>query len=104
MHFKNGKFLVGLVVSAGLLAAPLATVPALAADIPPATGPSVVINEAYLSGGSAGAAFRNKFVELYNNSDSVVSLSGWSLQYRAAGNVNPPTFITPLSGNIPAKG
>ncbi|WP_284763345.1 ExeM/NucH family extracellular endonuclease [Arthrobacter sp. efr-133-R2A-63] len=104
MHFKNGKLLVGLVVSAGLLAAPLATIPAVAADTPTATGPSVVINEAYLSGGSAGAAFRNKFVELYNNSDSAVSLGGWSLQYRAAGNVNPPTFITPLSGTIPAKG
>lgn len=104
MHFKNGKLLVGLVVSAGLLAAPLATIPAMAADTPTATGPSVVINEAYLSGGSAGAAFRNKFVELYNNSDAAVSLGGWSLQYRAAGNVNPPTFITPLSGTIPAKG
>ncbi|GAA4047247.1 ExeM/NucH family extracellular endonuclease [Arthrobacter methylotrophus] len=103
MQFKNGK-LVGLVVSAGLLAAPLATLPAMAADTPPATGASVVINEAYLSGGSAGAAFRNKFVELYNSSDSAVSLSGWSLQYRAASNVNPPTFITPLSGSIPAKG
>src|SRR5690606_17406870 len=31
-----------------------------------ADGTGVVINEAYLSGGSAGAAFTNKFVELYN--------------------------------------
>src|SRR5690606_2843989 len=29
-------------------------------------GTGVVINEAALSGGSAGAAFKNKFVELYN--------------------------------------
>lgn len=64
----------------------------------------MVINEAYLSGGSSGAAFRNKFVELYNGSDATVSLDGWSLQYRSATGTAAPTGVVPLSGSIPAKG
>lgn len=93
-------------MSAGLLAAPLTAVPAMAADDPatPAGTSPVVINEAYLSGGSSGAAFKNKFVELYNSSDAPVSLAGWSLQYRAGTATAAPTGITPLTGSIPAKG
>ncbi|MFJ4027179.1 ExeM/NucH family extracellular endonuclease [Paenarthrobacter sp. NPDC089989] len=104
MNHKNWKLLAGTVLSAGLLAAPLTAVPAFAADDPtPGTSP-VVINEAYLSGGSSGAAFKNKFVELYNSSDSPVSLAGWSLQYRSATGTAAPTGITALTGSIPAKG
>ena len=65
-------------MSAGLLA-PLAAFPAVAdntaAEVSPAAGTSpVVINEAYLSGGSTGAAYKNRFLELYNASDAPVSL------------------------------
>ncbi len=93
-------------MSVGLLAAPLTARPAIAADdpaAPPGTS-AVVINEAYLSGGSSGSAFKNKFVELYNSSDTPVSLAGWSLQYRSATSTAAPTGITPLTGSIPAKG
>jgi 5'-nucleotidase len=95
---------LGTALSAGLIAAPLATVPA-SAEVSPAAGASpVVINEAYLSGGSAGAAYKNKFVELYNSSDAPVSLDGWSVQYRPGTGVAAPTGVSPLSGSIPAKG
>lgn len=57
-----------------------------------------------MSGGSSGAAFKNKFVELYNSSDTPVSLAGWSLQYRSATGTGNPTGITALTGSIPAKG
>ena len=99
------KTALGTALSAGLIAAPLAAVPAFAVEVSPAAGTSpVIINEAYLSGGSAGAAFKNKFVELYNTSDAPVSLDGWSLQYRSATGTAAPSFAAPLTGSIPAKG
>ncbi|WAC69519.1 ExeM/NucH family extracellular endonuclease [Microbacterium sp. SL75] len=52
-----------------------------------AVGSKVVINEAYLKGGSAGAFFNQKFVELYNAGDTAQDLSGWSLQYRKDSSV-----------------
>ncbi|MDQ0870453.1 5'-nucleotidase [Arthrobacter sp. V1I9] len=102
------KLALGTALTAGLIA-PLAAFPALAdgtaAEVPPAAGTSpVVINEAYLSGGSAGAAYKHKFVELYNSSDAPVSLDGWSVQYRSATGTAAPTGVAALSGSIPAKG
>ncbi|MCE3291751.1 MAG: 5-Nucleotidase domain protein, partial [Arthrobacter sp.] len=98
--------MLGAVLSAGLIAAPLNGVPTNAVEVSPAAAGSspVTINEAYLSGGSAGAAYKNKFVELYNSSDAPVSLEGWSLQYRAATATGAPSHIGKLSGTIPAKG
>ncbi|HEX9229513.1 MAG TPA: ExeM/NucH family extracellular endonuclease, partial [Arthrobacter sp.] len=99
------KTALGTALSVGLIAAPLAAVPAFAVEVSPAAGTSpVIINEAYLSGGSAGAAYKNKFVELHNTSDSPVSLDGWSLQYRSATSASAPSFAAPLTGSIPAKG
>ena len=99
------KTALGTALSVGLIAAPLAAVPAFAVEASPAAGTSpVIINEAYLSGGSAGAAYKNKFVELYNTSDAPVSLDGWSLQYRSATGTGLPSTVVPLSGTIAAKG
>ncbi|MGX1934446.1 ExeM/NucH family extracellular endonuclease [Microbacterium resistens] len=67
-------------------------------------GTGVVINEAYLSGGSAGAAFTNKFVELYNPTGAAVSLDGLSLQYRSATGTGNANGVVPLTGEIPAGG
>lgn len=69
-----------------------------------ADGTGVVINEAYLSGGSAGAAFVNKFVELYNPTSQAISLDGKSLQYRSATGTGASNGVAPLSGSIPAGG
>jgi 5'-nucleotidase len=104
MHQKTWKLSLGTALSAGLIAAPLAAVPA-AAEVSAAAGTSpVVINEAYLSGGSSGAAYKNKFVELYNTSDAPVSLEGWSVQYRSGTGTAAPSGVAALSGSIPAKG
>jgi 5'-nucleotidase len=100
------KIALGTALSAGLIAAPLTAIPAFAVETSPAaagTSP-VVINEAYLSGGSVGAAYKNKFVELYNTSDAPVALDGWSLQYRSATGTSAPTGVAALSGSIAAKG
>ncbi|WP_226532161.1 ExeM/NucH family extracellular endonuclease [Microbacterium paraoxydans] len=78
----------------------LAAVPA-AADT---TGTGVVINEAYLSGGSAGAAFKNKFVELYNPTSAAIALDGMSLQYRSASGTGAFNGVAALTGEIPAGG
>lgn len=116
-------------VALGLSTAPLVMAPALAQEIPsptsttaapavvlatPAAAPAlsragtdglhVIINEAYVNGGSAGASFKNKFVELYNPTDSAVDLSTWSLQYRSAAGKVPPTGVAALKGSISAKG
>ncbi|MBA3019754.1 ExeM/NucH family extracellular endonuclease [Propionicimonas sp.] len=68
-----------------------------------ANGDHVVISEAYLNGGSSGATYLNKYVELYNPTDSAVSLTGWSLQYRAYNSTSPAS-VANLAGTIPAKG
>lgn len=107
MKLTPWKTALGSALSAALIAAPLAAaVPANATEpLPAAAGTSpVVINEAYLSGGSSGAAFKNKFVELYNGSDAPVSLEGWSLQYRSAPGTGAPSSVAVLAGSIPAKG
>lgn len=67
-------------------------------------GTGVVINEAYLSGGSAGSAFKNKFVELYNPTSSPITLDGMSLQYRSATGTGAFGGVVPLTGTIPAGG
>lgn len=50
----------------------------------PAESPDVVISQVYGSGGNSGATYRNDFVELFNRGSSLVSLSGWSVQYSSA--------------------
>ncbi len=62
----------------------------------------VVISEVYGGGGNSGATYTNDFIELYNPTDSLISLNGWSVQYASATGTsyNP----TPLSGTIPPKG
>ena len=45
----------------------------------------VVISQIYGGGGNAGATFRNDFIELHNRGTSPVDLTGWSVQYAAAG-------------------
>jgi 5'-nucleotidase len=67
-------------------------------------GSAVVISEAFLNGGSNGAAYTHKFVELYNPTDAAVPLDGMSIQYRSAGGSGNPTGVAPLTGSIPAGG
>ncbi|MHA7154661.1 ExeM/NucH family extracellular endonuclease [Arthrobacter sp. TMN-50] len=98
MKNSSWKGGLGAVIAVGLLASPVVALPAYAAPN------GVVINEAYVNGGSANAPYLNKFVELHNTTNQPVDVTGWSLQYRAAGTSTAPTGVSTLSGIIPADG
>ena len=78
---------------------PLAAIAPAQADT---GGSGVVINEAYLKGGSANAPYAKKFVELYNPGGVDVDLSSWSLQYRSATGTGASNGVGALSGTIKA--
>ena len=96
----SGALILGPVLSAQ------AAGPLPAAGTAPASveGTGVVINEAYLSGGSANAVYATKFVELYNPGPAPVDLSGWSLQYRSATGSGASSTAARLTGTIAAGG
>ncbi|MFF5625649.1 ExeM/NucH family extracellular endonuclease [Microbacterium sp. NPDC012755] len=100
-HRKRGRIgaLAATCIAALSLGSLVAT-PAFAST----DGTGVVINEAYLSGGSAGAAFTNKFVELYNPTSAPITLDGKSLQYRSATGTAAFSGVAALTGTIPAGG
>jgi hypothetical protein len=58
----------------------------------------VVISEVYGGGGNSGSTWKNDFIELYNPTDTAVSLSGWTVQYASAS--GSFTLKTNLSGSI----
>src|SRR4051812_11071820 len=82
---------VALSLSTAGLAVPLLAVPAFA--VPAGTG--LVISEVYVNGGSSGASYLNKFVELYNPTASPIGLSGDTLQYRA-----PTSTVVPSGSQV----
>ncbi|HEX4832417.1 MAG TPA: ExeM/NucH family extracellular endonuclease [Trebonia sp.] len=69
-------------------------------------GTGLVISEAYVNGGSAGASYLNKFVELYNPTASAIALAGDTLQYRAPTSTVVPSGsqVFPLTGTVAARG
>ncbi|WP_461638234.1 ExeM/NucH family extracellular endonuclease [Leucobacter sp. BZR 635] len=98
MAFTTAALSLGMAGLVGIAPASATTQPGAEST----TG--VVINEAYLSGGSTGAAFTNKFVELFNPTAEAIRLDGTSLQYRKATGDGPFSGIAPLTGIIPAGG
>ncbi|MDY7542445.1 ExeM/NucH family extracellular endonuclease [Cryobacterium sp. 5B3] len=99
-HSSRLRLAFASIVGVSLVAAPLLAVPAMAST----AGTGIVISEAYLNGGSAGASYLNKFVELYNPTDAAVDLAGTSLQYRSPAGTANPTGLLALTGSIPGKG
>lgn len=83
--------------------APSGALPKAVTQVGTLASPNVIINEAYLNGGSANASYKNKFVELYNPTDADISLEGWSVQYRSAGGQVAPTGLAALSGTVKAN-
>ncbi|MCW2853578.1 MAG: 5-Nucleotidase domain protein [Nocardioides sp.] len=62
----------------------------------------LVISEVYGGGGNSGATLTNDFIELYNPTSAPIDVSGWSVQWRSAGNTGAASGVTPLSGTVPA--
>jgi predicted extracellular nuclease len=89
---------------AALASAVLLAAGAVALAGAPATAASqdVAISQVYGGGGNAGATFTNDFIELRNTSGSAVDVTGWSVQYAAAGGTSYQ--VTTLSGSVPAGG
>ena len=85
---RLGSALLGAAIAGAVMTAP----PAGASP----SGDGVVINEVYVNGGSTGATYLNKFVELYNPTDHAISVNGWSVQYRSATGTAAFSGVTPL--------
>lgn len=65
------------------------------------SGTPIVISEAYGGGGNSGATYKQDFIELYNNTNTNINLTGYYLFYASAtGTFNTSTT---LSGTILAK-
>lgn len=58
----------------------------------------VVISEIYGGGGNSGSIWKNDFIEIYNPTDTTVSLAGWTVQYASASGTF--SLKTNLSGSI----
>jgi 5'-nucleotidase len=67
-------------------------------------GTDLVITEVYVNGGSAGATYVNKFVEIYNPTASAISLTGKSVQYRSATGAAAANNVCALAGSVAAGG
>src|SRR5262245_26227149 len=61
--------------------------------------PHVVISQVYGGGGNTNATFTNDYLELYNPTDAIVTVTGWSLQYTSATGTTW-TNIQPIGGTI----
>ncbi|MGO1240635.1 MAG: lamin tail domain-containing protein [Cellulosimicrobium funkei] len=100
-HLRRRRVVAGTLTVA--LAVPFSVAAATAASAAP-DGSGLVINEAYLSGGSANAPYTHKFVELYNPTQAAIDLSGMSLQYRSATSTGAFTGVTALTGSVAPGG
>jgi hypothetical protein len=54
------------------------------AALPVAAQGQVVISQIYGGGGNSGSTYTNDFIELFNKGNTVVDLTGWSVQYHSA--------------------
>ncbi|BDZ41559.1 hypothetical protein GCM10025865_08580 [Paraoerskovia sediminicola] len=77
---------------------------AVAADATAEDGAHVVINEAYLVGGSNVQPYSHKFVELFNPTDGAVDVDGWRVGYRSASGTGGLSSSVELTGSIAAGG
>lgn len=90
------------VIAVAVLSASM-LVPTMSSATP--EGDDLVIKEVYVNGGSSGATYLNKFVELYNPTDEPISVAGWSLQYRAPAGTGNFSGLSPLTAaTIPPGG
>src|SRR5882724_2650106 len=69
-----------------------------------AASTSVAISQVYGGGGTVGAQYRNDFIELHNIGNTMVSLSGWTVQYLDINSNNwQQTFLGGFSSIGPGQ-
>ncbi|WP_194785576.1 ExeM/NucH family extracellular endonuclease [Actinomyces haliotis] len=101
-HVPGGRATAALSLT-GALALALTGLAAPAPAHAATDGSGLVISEAYTRGGSTGASYQQKFVEILNPTGSAVSLEGLSLQYVSApGGAASATCA--LTGTVEAGG
>ena len=61
---------------------------------------TIVISQVYPGGGNGSATYTNDFVQLYNRGSESVDITGWALQYAAAGGTGDWSSRQPLGGTI----
>ncbi|MEV6596493.1 ExeM/NucH family extracellular endonuclease [Actinoplanes sp. NPDC051346] len=90
----------------GTVALSLSVLGTAAPALADTAGTGLVISEVYVNGGSSGAAYSNKFVELFNPTANAISLAGDTLQYRSATSTGTPsgTQVFALTGSVAAHG
>jgi hypothetical protein len=72
-------------------------------NIPVRAAPtSILISQVYGGGGNAGATYTNDFIELFNPTNTTISIAGWSIQY--AGTTGTTWLVTPLTNVSIAPG
>ena len=74
-------------------AAVAATLPSSIQPPPPPN--TLKISQVYGGGGNSGATYTNDFIEIFNNSNSPVDISGWSVQ-EASATVTTAWAVTPI--------
>ncbi len=63
---------------------------------PPPPPTTVKISQIYGGGGNSGSTYTNDFIEIYNQAQTPVDLTSWSVQYSSAGATTwTPTSICP---------
>jgi hypothetical protein len=79
-----------------------ATATATATNTPGVGTSHLVISQIYGGGGNSSAAYQNDFIELHTPSGSAITVSGWSVQFAAAG--SNFSSSTAINATIPAGG
>ena len=92
------KTALAALLGIALVAGPLVAVPSHANS----AGTGLVISEVYANGGSAGASYSSKYIELFNPTSASIALNGSSLQYRAAAATGAPSSVVVLTGSVAA--
>lgn len=104
-----GNYMINAAVSDAQSRTTSTTIPVVVGDCSQASAARVVISQTFAGGGNLGAIpaqdapFNADYVEIYNRSNQVVSLNGWSIQY--ASQTSPGGFDNAgdrvlLAGNI----
>ncbi|MGO4371737.1 lamin tail domain-containing protein, partial [Paenibacillus sp. MCAF20] len=73
------------------------TLGSIGAPVWAASADHVVISQVYGGGGNNGAEYKNDFIELYNPTDSPVTMTNWKVRYASAANPFDAANVTAIN-------